>query len=108
MNLPNPTECGFNPDTKKWESKEHQDKYHQKVIEYANHLKKNKKPTPKSKPIPIQDVLNNINEYYKGFRHNGKPLSKRQVKKVLQYGIDKGYTNIEQFTNEEVDIVLQK
>lgn len=58
--------------------------------------------------IAIKEVLERNSEFYKGFRHRGKPLSKRTVKKILQYGIDKGYTNIEQFTEEEVDVLIQK
>jgi len=107
MKLPDPLEYGFNPESKDFESKEQKARYIQDVRKYAEYNTKNQ-PPKQDTPISISQVLDNINEFYKGFRHRGKPMAKRQVKKVLQYGIDKGYTNIEQFTEEEVDLLIQK
>jgi len=54
----------------------------------------------------IKGCLNQINRSWKAFEHNGKPMTKLQVKAVLQYGISKGYESVSQITNEETDLVL--
>ena len=54
----------------------------------------------------IAGALEQINKFYTAFQHKGKPMTKEQVKKVLQYGLKKGYKNTGQFTDEEVDKVL--
>lgn len=54
----------------------------------------------------LKGALKYINKYYVCFEHRGKRMSKRQVKKVLEYGIDKGYETTDQFTDEEIDKIL--
>ena len=54
----------------------------------------------------IQGALKQINKSWKAFEHNGKKLTKRQVKVILKYGLKKGYENTGQLTDEEVDTVL--
>ena len=54
----------------------------------------------------IQGALNQIYKSFKAFRHKGMPMSKEQVRKVLEYGISKGYKSTEEFTDEEVDSIL--
>ncbi len=54
----------------------------------------------------IKGALVRINRTYRAFEHNGKPMTKEQVRKVLEYGISKGYTNTGQLSDEEVDKVL--
>jgi hypothetical protein len=52
-------------------------------------------------------ALAQINKSYKAFVHNGKPMSKVEVKAVLQYAIEKGYEHTGMLKDEEVDAVLQ-
>lgn len=54
----------------------------------------------------IKGALAQLNKSYRAFQHNGKSMTKEQVKKVLEYGIEKGYTNTGQLTDEEVDSIL--
>lgn len=55
----------------------------------------------------IVGALNNINRSYRIFEHNGKSMTKAQVKKVLQYGLDKGYEHTGQITDDEIDLILK-
>lgn len=55
----------------------------------------------------LKGALENLNKYYHLFEHKGQGLSKAQVKKVLEYGIKKGYETTAQFTDEEVDNILK-
>lgn len=41
------------------------------------------------------------------FEHRGIRLSQNQAKKVLEYGLRKGYKTTAEFTDEEVDTILQ-
>lgn len=54
----------------------------------------------------IKGALNQINKSYKAFTHNGKPMTKQQVKAVLEYGIRQGYDNTGQLSDGEVDNVI--
>lgn len=54
----------------------------------------------------IQGALNQINTSWKAFEHRGMKMSKDQVKKVLEYGLKKGYKSTSQLSDEEVDNVL--
>jgi hypothetical protein len=54
----------------------------------------------------IKGALEQINKSYKAFEHNGKSLTKGQVKAVLEYGLSKGYEKTNQLSDEEVDKVL--
>lgn len=51
-------------------------------------------------------ALEQINKSYKAFEHRGKSLSKEQVRKVLKYGLSKGYKTTSELTDDEVDLVL--
>ena len=51
-------------------------------------------------------ALEQINKSYKAFEHKGQKLSKDQVRKVLKYGISKGYKTTAELSDEEVDNVL--
>ena len=52
-------------------------------------------------------ALEQIDKYYKAFEHNGRRMSKEQVRKVLQYGISKGYETTAELTDEEVDKIIK-
>lgn len=54
----------------------------------------------------IKGALNQINRSWRVFEHNGMPMTKAQVKKVLEYGLSKGYTSTSEFTDEELDKLL--
>lgn len=54
----------------------------------------------------INGALNNINRSYRVFEHNGKPMTKNAVKKILTYGLLKGYTHTGQISSEEIDKIL--
>lgn len=54
----------------------------------------------------LKGALLNINRSYKAFEHKGEKMSKKQVKKVLEYGINKGYKSTAELTDEEVDSIL--
>ena len=54
----------------------------------------------------VQGALNQINKSYKAFTHNGKPMTKQQVKVVLEYALRQGYNNTGQLSDGEVDNVI--
>ena len=54
----------------------------------------------------IKGALNRINQAYKLFEHNGKPMSKNEVKSLLEYGLKRGYKYTNEFTDEEVNKIL--
>lgn len=56
----------------------------------------------------IQGALNQINRSWKTFIHNGKPMTKIQVKKVLEYGLSKGYKTTNELSNEEIENILKQ
>ena len=51
-------------------------------------------------------ALEQINKSYKAFEHKGKRMTKEQVRKVLKYGISKGYKTTAELGDDEVDGVL--
>jgi ribulose bisphosphate carboxylase small subunit len=55
----------------------------------------------------LKGALEQINRSYRAFEHRGQKMSKEEVRKVLKYGIDKGYKTTAEFTDEEVDKILQ-
>ena len=56
----------------------------------------------------IQGALNQINKSYRAFVHNGKSMTKEQVKSVLEYGLSKGYKTTNEFSDEEIDKIINK
>lgn len=54
----------------------------------------------------ILGALKQIKNSWRAFEHRGKPMTKEQVKKVLIYGLKKGYKTTDQFTDEEVDKLI--
>lgn len=53
-------------------------------------------------------ALAQINKSYKAFVHKDRPMSKAEVKAVLEYAIKKGYDHTGMLSDEEVDNILQK
>ena len=56
----------------------------------------------------IKGALLHINKSYKIFEHEGKSLTKKQVKKILEYGVKKGYNNTNEFTSIEIENLLNE
>lgn len=54
----------------------------------------------------LKGALEQINKSYRAFEHRGNRMTKQQVKKVLEYGLGKGYKTTAEFTDEEVDLIL--
>ena len=54
----------------------------------------------------IIGALKQINKSYRAFEHKGKPMTKEQVRKVLKYGLNKGYKHTGQLSDEELDETL--
>ncbi len=54
----------------------------------------------------LKGALESLDLSWRTFEHNGKPLSKLQVKAVLQYGIFKGYKTTADFKEGEIDNLL--
>jgi hypothetical protein len=51
-------------------------------------------------------ALAQLNKSWKAFTNKGKPMTKEEVKTVLEYAIDKGYDHTGLLSNDEVDLVL--
>lgn len=54
----------------------------------------------------IKGALEQINKSYKAFTHRDRFLSKADVRRVLEYGLAKGYKTTDELKDEEVDAVL--
>lgn len=52
-------------------------------------------------------ALAQINKSWKAFVYKGKPMSKAEVKAVLQYAINRGYEHTGMLSDDEVDNILQ-
>jgi len=55
----------------------------------------------------LKGALMHVNRYWHLFEHNGASLSKKQVKYILKYGIDKGYDKTSDFKEGEIDNILK-
>ena len=56
----------------------------------------------------IAGALEQLEKSYRAFEHRGKPMTKNEVRKVLKYGISKGYKHTGQLTDNEVDQILNQ
>ena len=56
----------------------------------------------------IKGALAQIDRSWKAFEHNGKPMTKQQVKAVLEYGNQVGYTLVSQLKEKEIDEIIDK
>lgn len=56
----------------------------------------------------IQGALNQIDRSWKCFEHNGLPMTKSQVKAVLEYGKQVGYETVSQITDKEISEIIDK
>jgi len=53
-------------------------------------------------------ALAQINKSWKAFTHNGKQMSKAEVKAVLEYAVQKGYKHTGLLSQQEIDDIVQK
>lgn len=51
-------------------------------------------------------ALAQIDKSWKSFVHNHNPMTKAQVKAVLEYAVEKGYEHTGQLSDEEIDSVI--
>jgi len=56
----------------------------------------------------IKGTLRQINKSYRAFTHKGKSMSKEDVRNVLEYGLSIGYETTDQFTDIEIDNIINK
>lgn len=56
----------------------------------------------------LQGALNQLGRSYRWFTHNGNPMTKDQVRAVLEYGIEKGYKTTKDLSDQEIEDVLLK
>ena len=54
----------------------------------------------------LKGYLSVIDKVYMHFEHNGALLSKEQVRKLLEYGLSKGYKTTADLSDLEIDTVL--
>lgn len=52
-------------------------------------------------------ALAQINKSYKAFVHNDKPMTKEQVKAVLEYAVSKGYEHTGLLSQYEIDNIIK-
>lgn len=55
----------------------------------------------------IVGALERLDKSWRAFEHRGKSMTKEQVRKVLVYGIQKGYKHTGQLTDGEVDEIIK-
>lgn len=54
----------------------------------------------------VKGALAQINKSWKAFTHNGNPMTKEQVRLVLQYAVNKGYKSTSELSDKEIDMLL--
>ena len=52
-------------------------------------------------------ALAQINKSYKAFTHNKQPMTKAQVKAVLEYAIKQGYDHTGLLSTKEIDTIIE-
>jgi hypothetical protein len=56
----------------------------------------------------IKGLLKHFNTSWKCIEYDGKPLSKEQARSVLKYAQRKGYQDLVEVTDEDVEFVLNE
>lgn len=56
----------------------------------------------------ITGALLKLNKVWRLFEHNGKNLSKSQVKQILEYGLSKGYETVKEIPDSEIDRIINQ
>ena len=55
----------------------------------------------------VKGALAQLDKSWSSFIHRGQPMTKQQVKDVLEYAVKKGYTNTGQLSEHEVDEIIE-
>ena len=56
----------------------------------------------------IKGALSQLDVSYSAFEHKGKPMTKEEVREVLEYGIKMGYKTTEELSDKEVDAIIER
>jgi ribosomal protein L12E/L44/L45/RPP1/RPP2 len=56
----------------------------------------------------IKGALQQLDKSYRAFEHKGKRMTKQQVKAVLEYGLQVGYTSTSQLKDKDIDEIICK
>lgn len=54
----------------------------------------------------VKGALVQINQSWKAFEHNGKPMTKEQVTAVLTYADSKGIETVNEIPDSDIEFVL--
>jgi hypothetical protein len=54
----------------------------------------------------LKGALAQINTSWYAFEHKGNRMTKEQVRRVLQYGLSKGYKTTAELSDDEVDKII--
>ena len=55
----------------------------------------------------VKGAYAQLNKSWRSFTHNGKPMSKQEVKSVLEYAIEKGYETTMDIPDDEINSIIQ-
>ncbi|WP_198675441.1 hypothetical protein [Pleomorphovibrio marinus] len=55
----------------------------------------------------VNGALAQINKSWRAFTHKGSPMTKEEVRKVLQYAKDQGYKSTAELSEYEVDRIIR-
>ncbi len=55
----------------------------------------------------IKGALEQIDRSWRTFEHNGKSMTKVEVRAVLEYGLNKGYKSTDELNDSEVDAIIE-
>lgn len=56
----------------------------------------------------VKGALSQINTSWKAFTHNDKPMTKTQVKAVLEYAVSKGYETTKDIPSNEIETIIKQ
>ena len=56
----------------------------------------------------VKGALAQLDTAWRSFEHRGKPMSKTQVKAVLEYADQVGYETTKELKDSEVDEIIEK
>lgn len=55
----------------------------------------------------IKGSLKYLSKVYSAFEHNGKPMTYIQAKRILEYGLSKGYKLTSEIPDKEIERILK-
>lgn len=54
----------------------------------------------------IKGCYEHLDKSYKAFEHNGKPMTKKQVKRCLEYGIASGMKSVSEIPDNVIESII--